>query len=112
MSSGLRKEQRKHKMAPHSKREKDVYDVTYYYIEGHKLFKLQRYEEAVTAIEQAIHLDPDQAQFYFWKSAALRALKRNTEALAAYEQAVRLDSRYAPGIFPQASNMFERGAGE
>ncbi len=33
-------------MAPHSKGEKDVYDVNYYYIEGQKLFKLQRYEEA------------------------------------------------------------------
>ncbi len=73
---------------------------------------LQRYEEAVAAIEQAIHLDPDQAQFFFWKSGALRALKRNTEALAAYEQAVRLDSRYARGIFPQPSNIFEREAGE
>jgi tetratricopeptide (TPR) repeat protein len=73
---------------------------------------LQRYEEAVAAIEQAIHLDPDQAQFYFWKCGALRALKRDTEALAAYDQAVRLDPRYAPGIFPQPANMFEREAGE
>ena len=136
-------------MVPHSQGERDGYDVNYYYIEGQKLFKLQRYEEALAACEAAIRLKPDNIWSYYNKSLALHCLGRHEEALqaleqaaslssdaqflltasshqgktllnhqqyqqalAVYEQAVRLDSRYAPGIFPQPANMFEREAGE
>ena len=61
-------------MAPHSKGEKDGYDVNYYYIEGHKLFKLHRYEEALAACEAAIHLKPDNVWSYYNQSLALHCL--------------------------------------
>src|SRR5258708_17819318 len=72
--------------------EKDVYDVTYYYIEGHKLFKLQRYEEALAACEAAIHLTPDNVWSYYNKSLALRYLGRHEEAVQALQQAASLSS--------------------
>jgi tetratricopeptide (TPR) repeat protein len=54
-------------------------------------FILQRYEEALTALEQAIRLDPNNALAYLGKGATLDDLKRYEEALAAFEQAIRLD---------------------
>jgi len=63
--------------------------------EGNALHSLQRYQEALVAYEQAIHLDPNFANAYNGKGAALRALNRSQEALAAYEQAIRLDPNFA-----------------
>src|SRR5258707_12592600 len=79
-------------MAPHSKGEKDVYDVNYYYIEGQKLFKLQRYEEALAACEAAIRLKPDNVWSYYNKSLAFHCLGRHEEAVQALEQAASLSS--------------------
>src|SRR5260221_254213 len=62
--------------------------------EGNALNGLKRYEEALAAYEQAIRLDPNDADYYHTKGIALNDLKRNEEALAAYEQAIRLDPNY------------------
>src|SRR5258706_15890496 len=79
-------------MAPHSKGEKDVYDVNYYSIEGQKLFKLKRYEEALAACEEAIRLKPDNVCSYYNKSLALHCLGRHDEASQALEQRANLSS--------------------
>src|SRR5258708_19656331 len=79
-------------MAPNSKGEKDGYDVNYYYIEGQKLFKLQRYEEALAACEAAIRLKPDNVWSYYNKSLAFHCLGRHEEAVQALEQAASLSS--------------------
>ncbi len=63
--------------------------------EGDALRELKRYEEALSAYEQALRLDPNFADAYINKGIALRELKRQEEALAAYEQALRLDPNYA-----------------
>ncbi len=52
-------------------------------------------QEALAAYEQAIRLDPNDAESYEDKGNALSDLKRFQEALAAYEQAIRLDPRKA-----------------
>jgi serine/threonine protein kinase len=59
--------------------------------EGEKHFKASRYEEALSAYDQAIRLDPGFASAYNGKGSALHALKRFEEALSAYDQAIRLD---------------------
>jgi tetratricopeptide (TPR) repeat protein len=59
------------------------------------LFELKRYQEALEAYDQAIHLDPNYAMTYNNKGTSLNRLKRYEEALAAIEQAIRLNPDYA-----------------
>src|SRR5713101_2817145 len=63
--------------------------------EGNALHSLQRYQEALAAYEQAIHLDPNFALAYKNKGWTLNNLKRYQEALVAYEQAIHLDPNLA-----------------
>lgn len=55
--------------------------------EGDALKKLGRYEEALVAYDQAIHLDPTYALVYYNKSFALGGLKRPKEAREAFQKA-------------------------
>lgn len=57
--------------------------------------KAKRYEEALAAFDQAIRLDPRDANAYNNKGNALNALKRHEEALVAYDQTIRLDPNNA-----------------
>lgn len=63
--------------------------------EGNALYKINRYQEALAAYEQAISLDPDYAAAYNGKGGVLYWLKRYEEALAAYEQAIHLNPNLA-----------------
>jgi serine/threonine protein kinase len=63
--------------------------------EGLALGKLNRYEEALVAYEQAIRLNPNDAGAYYYKGVALGELKRYEEELVAYEHALRLNPNYA-----------------
>jgi len=63
--------------------------------EGAALYGLKRFKEALTACEQALHLDPNFAVAYHGKGAILFDLQRYEEALAAFEQALRLDPNNA-----------------
>src|SRR6266478_5212236 len=62
--------------------------------EGVTLSDFERYEEELAAYEQAIRLDPTDADCYYLKGNLLYNLKRYRKALAAYEQAIRLDPNY------------------
>ncbi|MGI9061023.1 MAG: protein kinase domain-containing protein [Ktedonobacteraceae bacterium] len=63
--------------------------------EGTTLYNLQRYADALTAYEQAIHLDPNNAIACSNKGIALNGLKQYKEALVACDQAIRLDPNNA-----------------
>jgi serine/threonine protein kinase len=63
--------------------------------EGDAHYDAKRYEEALVAYEQALHLGPNNVVTYNHKGNILRDLKRYEEALAAYEQALCLDPNYA-----------------
>jgi len=63
--------------------------------EGTTLHDLMRDEEALIAFEQAIRLDPKNADAYNGKGTALHDLKQYQEALIAFEQAIRLDPNFA-----------------
>src|SRR5260221_233577 len=59
--------------------------------EGISLHNLKQYEEALTAYEQAVRLDPNDADAYNGKGISLYNLRRYEEALTAYDQAIHLD---------------------
>src|SRR5260370_10284761 len=59
--------------------------------EGRTFLRLQKYDEALAAVEQAIRVAPNLATAYHGKGGALTNLKRYDEALVAFEQAIRLD---------------------
>ena len=55
------------------------------------LIRLQRYEEALTACEQAILLDPSYINNYTYKAQVLHYLKRYSEAARVSKQLLQLD---------------------
>jgi tetratricopeptide (TPR) repeat protein len=62
-----------------------------YNIKGNALADLKRYDEALTAYDQAIRLDPGYAPTYNNMRDALTKLKRYDEVLAAFDRALTLD---------------------
>ena len=70
-----------------------------YYFKGNALNKLQRYEEALAAYDEAIRLD-QYVDAYVGRGNVLRALERYEEALAAYNEAIRLS--------PQVASAYDR----
>jgi len=52
---------------------------------------LGRYEEAISALDRAIQLDPDLARAHRARGATLLGLGRYEEALAAFDRAIELD---------------------
>ncbi len=75
--------------------------------EGIQLRKLQRYEAALEADEQALLLDNNFALAYHNKGISLHKLKRYEAALEAYEQAIALDPHFAPSYNNKAQTLLE-----
>lgn len=61
-----------------------------FYNRGEKLKKLERYEEAIAAYEQAIKIQPKYCEAWYAKAYLLYKLQRDEEALVAYEQVIQL----------------------
>ncbi len=62
---------------------------------GYSLTELGRYDEALTAYDQAIDQQPDLSWAWARKGRTLRLLERYTDALACYDKALALQPRYA-----------------
>ncbi|MFA5347581.1 MAG: tetratricopeptide repeat protein [Methanoregula sp.] len=58
-----------------------------WYHKGLILSQLKRFEEALSAYDEAIRLDPDYAPVWSDKGFTLRQLNRFEEALSAYDAA-------------------------
>ncbi|MEO1404045.1 MAG: tetratricopeptide repeat protein, partial [Cyanobacteria bacterium J06635_1] len=58
---------------------------------GNTYNDLKRYDEAISAYEKAIELDPDDATAHYNLGNTYKALKRYDEAISAYEKAIELD---------------------
>lgn len=69
------------------------------------------YEKARIGCEQAIHIDPYNADSYYDYGWTLRKLKRNEEALTAFEQAIQYDTKddieYTLDIYRQKGYTLE-----
>ena len=77
--------------------------------EGIIYYNAKRFEESLTACEQALQLDPHYAQAYYGKGLTLSKLNYFEEALAAYEQAIRLKPDYARAYNGKGSTLSKRG---
>ena len=73
--------------------------------EGAQLRKLQRYQAALEADEQALLLDNNFAQAYNNKGISLYNLKRYEAALEAYEHAIALDPHLAAAYNNKAKTL-------
>ena len=73
--------------------------------EGTQLRKLQRYQAALEADEQALLLDSTFAQAYNNKGISLHNLKRYEAALEAYDRAIALDPHFAPPYNNKAKTL-------
>src|SRR5260221_4046665 len=76
-------------------------------IAGSTYLTAKRYREALTAFEQAIQLDPNDAVIYNGKGLALSNLDRHGEALAAFEQAIRLDSNFTNAYANKGMSLYK-----
>ena len=57
---------------------------------GLALYNQGRYDEAIKAYNEAIRLDPEDAEAWFGKGSALDSLGKYDEAIKAYDEAIRL----------------------
>src|SRR5713101_4025030 len=75
--------------------------------EGNTLSKLQHFEEAITAYDQAIGLNPSYADTYYNKGTALLTLKRAEEDIATYDQVIRLNPSHATAYYNKGLALSE-----
>ena len=80
--------------------------------EAETYYDLKRYEEALTALDEALRLDPDYVRAYYNKSLVLHDLARYEEALATCEQYIRLEpgdakAYYHKGYILNSLNRYE-----
>jgi len=75
--------------------------------EGNTLSKLQHFEEAITAYDQAIGLNPSYADTYYNKGTALLTLKRAEEAIATYDQVIRLNPSHVTAYYKKGNALSE-----
>ncbi|MCX8519158.1 MAG: tetratricopeptide repeat protein, partial [Methylophilaceae bacterium] len=59
------------------------------------LHSLQRYAEAVSSYDQAIHLNPGFADAFFGRGNALKALKQLEQAIVSYEASMAINPHFA-----------------
>jgi tetratricopeptide (TPR) repeat protein len=72
---------------------------------GLALVRLQRYQEAIGPLEQAIRLNPNNPETYFQLGKANEGLDRMKAACEAFEHAIRLDPQNA-GAHYQLSRIY------
>ncbi len=74
--------------------------------EGHEYFLAHTYEKALEAYNQAIQLEPDDADTYYWEGSVLFALKQFDEARVDYEQAIHYNPEEAVYYEAKALALF------
>jgi tetratricopeptide (TPR) repeat protein len=60
-------------------------------LRGRILYELERYQEALDALERGSALDPIESEFHYYRGVVLERTGRTEAALEAYRQAVALD---------------------
>lgn len=75
--------------------------------EGKRFTDLKQYSEALIAYEEALRLDPNDANAYYSKGASLGELERYEEELAAYDQTIYLDPKYVNAYINKSAALNE-----
>jgi tetratricopeptide (TPR) repeat protein len=70
-------------------------DAYFWSLKAGALYKQGKYNEAITAYDEAIRLDPNRALVWNNKGTALSELGKYDEAIEAYDEAIRLDPNLA-----------------
>jgi tetratricopeptide (TPR) repeat protein len=73
---------------------------------GATLYRLKRFDEALTAYEQALQISPDDAFVYNGLGNIFLALRRYQEALTAYEQAIFLEPYLLPAYNGRGNTLY------
>jgi tetratricopeptide (TPR) repeat protein len=68
---------------------------------GDILYELEEYDKAIEAYEEALHLEPNNAQIHKKKGAVLTSLKQYRDALVSYKQATRLQPDFIEAYLAQ-----------
>ncbi|MFB2837251.1 tetratricopeptide repeat protein [Floridanema evergladense] len=63
--------------------------------QGKTLIELQRYEEAITSLDQALQIDSKSAEAWLRRGQALSKLQKYEEAQKSYEEALKIRSEYS-----------------
>lgn len=63
---------------------------------GINLFVNEEFDQAVSAFQQAIKLNPDFAFSHYYLGRCLRRLGKYQEAIAAFEKAIKINSLHSP----------------
>jgi len=66
-----------------------------FYNRGEKLKKLERYEEAIAAYDQALKIQPKYYEAWYAKAYSLYRLQRYEHAIASYDQVIQLQPEEA-----------------
>jgi tetratricopeptide (TPR) repeat protein len=61
---------------------------------GNALYEQGKYDEAIKAYDEAIKLDPNDANAWYNKGVALDQHDKNDEAIQAYDRAIEIDPQY------------------
>ena len=61
------------------------------------LWRLERYEEAITAADNALGINPDSSAAWYNRALALMSLKRYQQAVTNYDRAIRVSNKNAGG---------------
>ncbi len=80
---------------PNKKKKYNTNEDNYFASLGRVHFKFAKYEEAISALSEAIDLDPNNAGYFSSLGASLSKLQRYEEAIFPYKEATRLDSENA-----------------
>lgn len=76
---------------------------------GNSLNNLGRYKEAITCLDKALALDPQDEFALNNKGNSLNSLGRQEEAIQCYDRAIKIDSRYANPWFNKGIVYYDLG---
>ncbi|WP_445167606.1 tetratricopeptide repeat-containing protein [Mycolicibacterium sp. Dal123E01] len=74
------------------------------------LYRAGYSQQALTVIDEALHLQPNDPDTWALKGGILRALHRSAESDAAYQQALRIQPDHATSINDMAINRLRQGS--
>jgi len=88
----------------------EVGTAQYFLEQGKEHFKGGNLDQAMTAYNKAIELDPKQAQFYNNRGGAYRELNHYDEAIADFNRALELNPNYANAYYNRAVAFYQKKA--